>query len=456
MPVTEQGGCGTSAALSLGGSESDLRLDRLSARAKQAGADHQGRGSLSTPPDQKQVSAAPYNRVMPVSLGTDRLLASRTPRRPRGSASSATPRRSTASSATSPTAWPAHPRAPGLRRDLRPAARLPVRRAGKHDRDRARARRRCAACRSTRSTARRASRPPRCCATSTCSSSICRTSARASTPTSTRWPTAWWRRSKHGVKVIVCDRPNPIGGDAVEGPMLVHGLRVVRRPVSDADAPRHDDRRARAAVQRARSASAPISRSCRWRAGAASMYFDATGIAVGAAVAEHPDARLGDRLSGHGAVRRHERLRRARDDAGRSSCSARRGSDAERFADAMNALALPGVLFRPAVFEPTFHKHAQTSCGGCQIHVLDRAAFRPVEAGVALHRRVPRGRSRSLPLARSAVRVRARQAADRHPRRIVRRCASRSRRGVPARDIAASWEPAVSGFAKLRQKFLLY
>ena len=34
---------------------------------------------------------------------------------------------------------------------------------------------------------------------------------------------------KHGVKVIVCDRPNPIGGVAVEGPMLDAGLRVVRR-----------------------------------------------------------------------------------------------------------------------------------------------------------------------------------------------------------------------------------
>ena len=27
----------------------------------------------------------------------------------------------------------------------------------------------------------------------------------------------------HGVKVIVCDRPNPIGGAQVEGPMLVPG-----------------------------------------------------------------------------------------------------------------------------------------------------------------------------------------------------------------------------------------
>jgi uncharacterized protein YbbC (DUF1343 family) len=56
----------------------------------------------------------------------------------------------------------------------------------------------------------------------------------------------------------------------------------------------------------------------------------------------------------------------------------------EYCADVMNRLELPGVHFRPALFEPTFHKHAKTSCGGCQIHVLDRETFRPVETGVAL------------------------------------------------------------------------
>ena len=45
------------------------------------------------------------------------------------------------------------------------------------------------------------------------------------------------------------------------------------------------------------------------------MYSDADRPAVGAAVAEHPDRRQRRRLSGHGAVRRHERLGRARHDA---------------------------------------------------------------------------------------------------------------------------------------------
>jgi uncharacterized protein YbbC (DUF1343 family) len=42
------------------------------------------------------------------------------------------------------------------------------------------------------------------------------------------------------------------------------------------------------------------------------------------------------------------------------------------------------VIFRPALFVPTFHKHIGESCGGCQIHVTDREAFRAVETGVAI------------------------------------------------------------------------
>src|SRR3954465_4549064 len=56
--------------------------------------------------------------------------------------------------------------------------------------------------------------------------------------------------------------------------------------------------------------------------------------------------------------------------------------DGDRYAEAMNARGLPGVHFRPAYFEPTFHKQAKTLCGGCQIHVRDRAAFRPYRTGV--------------------------------------------------------------------------
>jgi len=58
--------------------------------------------------------------------------------------------------------------------------------------------------------------------------------------------------------------------------------------------------------------------------------------------------------------------------------------DAEDYGGRLNALGLPGVYFRPTVFQPTFQKHAGVSCGGVQIHVLDREAFEPVQAGLAV------------------------------------------------------------------------
>ena len=42
---------------------------------------------------------------------------------------------------------------------------------------------------------------------------------------------------------------------------------------------------------------------------------------------------------------------------------------------ALAAFGLPGVYFRPCVFMPTFHIHANQACGGIQIHVTEREAF---------------------------------------------------------------------------------
>ncbi|MBN1754930.1 DUF1343 domain-containing protein [bacterium] len=38
---------------------------------------------------------------------------------------------------------------------------------------------------------------------------------------------------------------------------------------------------------------------------------------------------------------------------------------------------LPGVLFRPLYFKPTFNKYQDQLCGGAQIHLLDRESFQP-------------------------------------------------------------------------------
>jgi uncharacterized protein YbbC (DUF1343 family) len=45
---------------------------------------------------------------------------------------------------------------------------------------------------------------------------------------------------------------------------------------------------------------------------------------------------------------------------------------------------LPGVIFRPIYFQPTFQKHIGRLCGGAQIHISDRDKFRPFKTGVAV------------------------------------------------------------------------
>jgi len=58
--------------------------------------------------------------------------------------------------------------------------------------------------------------------------------------------------------------------------------------------------------------------------------------------------------------------------------------DGVRLADELHALALPGMRARPITFRPTFHKHAGLGCGGVQIHVTDPGSFRPFATYLAL------------------------------------------------------------------------
>ncbi|MBW8862026.1 MAG: DUF1343 domain-containing protein, partial [Acidobacteria bacterium] len=128
---------------------------------------------------------------------------------------------------------------------------------------------------------------------------------------------------------------------------------------------------------------------------------------------------------------------------------------AEPFADALNRRELPGVFFRPALFEPTFHKHAKQGCGGCQIHMRDRWTFRPVEAGVVL-----------IEAFRSAS---PEQFAWKPPPyeyefdKMPIDCLAGSsvlrdqiESGVSARDIARAWQPDLDAFVATRRKFLMY
>jgi uncharacterized protein YbbC (DUF1343 family) len=50
----------------------------------------------------------------------------------------------------------------------------------------------------------------------------------------------------------------------------------------------------------------------------------------------------------------------------------------------LHDLRLPGTIFRPLHFLPTFQKHAGMLCGGAQIHITDKQRFRPFKTAAAL------------------------------------------------------------------------
>jgi uncharacterized protein YbbC (DUF1343 family) len=58
--------------------------------------------------------------------------------------------------------------------------------------------------------------------------------------------------------------------------------------------------------------------------------------------------------------------------------------DPEQLVKRLAQQELPGVIFRPLWFQPTFHKFRGQICGGVQLHVLDRSSFRPVQTGLSL------------------------------------------------------------------------
>jgi uncharacterized protein YbbC (DUF1343 family) len=259
--------------------------------------------------------------------------------------------------------------------------------------------------------------------------------------------------ARHGVPVVVCDRPNPIGGDAVEGPMLERGFEsfVGLFPIPM----RHGMTIGELAVlfntHFGIGADLEVVRMQGWSRG---DYFDGTGLpwvmpspnmpTLDSAIV-YPGAVLfeGTQLSeGRGTTRPFELL----------------GApwiDAERVCAALNALPIPGAHYRPVIFEPTFHKFAREACGGCQIHVTDRRAFRPVLAAVAVmaafhradparfvwrqppyeyeHEKMPIDILAGSPLLRTQIEA-----------------------GMAATEMASGWSEAVAAFEPARRACLLY
>jgi uncharacterized protein YbbC (DUF1343 family) len=258
---------------------------------------------------------------------------------------------------------------------------------------------------------------------------------------------------RHGVKVIVCDRPNPIGGAQVEGMVLQPGFEsfVGMYPIPMRHGLTIGEIAQLFNEHFGIGADLEVMTMDGWRR---EMYWDETGLTW---IMSSPNIPTFDTTTVYpgGVLFEGTNVSEGRGTTRPFELVGAPWVIAERFAEGMNRRGMPGVFFRPALFEPTFHKHAKQGCAGCQIHVLDRRTFQAVEAGVALI---------------DAFRAAAPEHFAWKPppyeyefEKIPIDCLAGSSTlreqidgGVPAREIARSWEPAVDAFMTVRERFLLY
>lgn len=123
--------------------------------------------------------------------------------------------------------------------------------------------------------------------------------------------------------------------------------------------------------------------------------------------------------------------------------------------DELKKDTLPGVVFRPLHFEPTFHKFAGELCGGVHIHVIDRSLFKPVVTGVAIISAI----RRLYPDRFEWKQPPYEYVYDKLPFDVINgssRLREQIEKGTPPVEIEASWKEDLNEFANRRARSLLY
>lgn len=190
-----------------------------------------------------------------------------------------------------------------------------------------------------------------------------------------------------GVRFVVLDRPNPIGGVRVEGPMLRTGYAsfVGLHPIPL----RHGLTAGELArwLNEVRGIGCELEvvpmdgwqRAMTWQETGLPYVIPSPNLPTPESCVVYPGMVLveGTNLSeGRGTTKPFELI----------------GApylDGTEFADATArglGGSVPGATLRPCAFEPTFQKHEGRICGGVQVHVTDTAVFEPIALAVAMFR----------------------------------------------------------------------
>jgi len=257
---------------------------------------------------------------------------------------------------------------------------------------------------------------------------------------------------KLGVEVIVCDRPNPLGGEVLEGGPVEPGFRSF---VSELPVPvRHGLTLGELALllQQERHPQLPLTvLACQgWER---SQWWDQTGLPWVAPSPNMPTLATATVYPGACLVEATN-LSEGRGTTRPFQLTGAPWLAAEQLAAALNRLELPGVRFRATFFRPEFQKYAGQVCAGVEWHVTHRGEFRPLAVGLALLREVHRLHPEAF-----AWRTEPYEFVADVPAMDLLTGSALAREAVEGRreleEVLALWEDYCRGFAQRRRQFLL-
>jgi uncharacterized protein YbbC (DUF1343 family) len=248
--------------------------------------------------------------------------------------------------------------------------------------------------------------------------------------------------AKKKVPVVVLDRPNPIGGELVEGPLLDRGLEhfagyfpmPIRHGLTMGELARLFN------GEKGIGAELSVVEARGWTRG---RWFDETGLAWHNPSPNIRNLHQAALYPGIGAIEW-------------SNISVGRGTDAPfeqvgapwvdggALAEVLNAREIPGVSFYPVRFTPASSVYAKEECGGVFVVITDRAALRPVRVGVEVASALYRLYPKRYDFKNTVRLLGAQEAID------------RIRRGDDPAAIAASWADAEARWRERRAPYLLY
>ena len=258
---------------------------------------------------------------------------------------------------------------------------------------------------------------------------------------------------KFGKKVVVCDRPNPINGTAVEGNMLEEEFAsfVGQFPMPT----RHGMTCGELALlfndHYGIGCDLEVVKMDGWER---DFWFEQTGLPF---VMPSPNIPTVDTcVIFPGTV--HIEGTEVSEGRGTTKPFELIGApymDPVVYKRELDKLDLPGVAFRSTYFQPTFQKHARVTCGGVQIHMTDREALLPVITGVAVMKLAFDLYPEHFLWKQEAYEY----VFDVNPIDVVAgtdKLRKQLENGESVEAIQASWEEGEVEFRTLRKKYLLY